>query len=141
MQTLTDEFLNEKIEEKLENPYKKSIDILDFVSNHGKVIEKDNTLLTDGPTKKGKLNFFLEEELDELSTFRMDFRILTRQPENVITIKITAQLKIKKFSKKEGKGKNIFSDYHFEHTKPKYEKISRKKSKKILDGLKKVLKY
>ena len=140
METLTDTFLEEQLEKNVKDPYQKAIDILDYVSDHGKTIENENKLLTDGPSKKGKLDFEIKEKLDNTTKFIIRFKILTKEPENSLSLKAHAKLIKKNYSKEDGKGRAIFSEYHSKNILPKHKRMSKKRAQRVIKGLNKLLK-
>lgn len=122
--------LTKKIIIETEDPYGLALELMDFVSRFGKVIERENRYETDGPFRKVILNFELIENIDRESHSIVEF--FTQGETNhvnyleiEITGKFIAEILI------DGFFSSSFSEYYIRHMHPRYLKQADEKMKRL----------
>lgn len=140
MRTIADTFLDKTIEKKMEQPYNKAIDILDYVSNQGKTEEKENTLLTDGPTRQGKLVFEINETLDKQTTFILKCDITTEEPPGILKINTTGKIVSQIPTEDDGEGHGAYGKYYINNIFPGKREKMKRKGEEIFNGINNLLK-
>jgi len=75
MREIKDVFLERNLSIRVKNPYPTALDVMEIASHFGKVVERENKLMTDGPRKFVKLVFDIEDNIDERSRTQIFFDI------------------------------------------------------------------
>ena len=122
--------LTKKIIIETEDPYGLALELMDFVSKFGKVIERENRYETDGPFRKIILNFELVENIDRESHSIVEFFTQGGTNHvNYLEIEIAGRF-ITEIAI-DGIFSSAFSEYYIKHAFPRYLKASDEKMKHL----------
>lgn len=115
--------LTKRILIETKDPYGLALDLMEFVSRFGKVVERENKYETDGPERKTTLNFDLLENVDRSSHWIVEF--FTRgRTNNVnyleidVTAKFVAEIAI------DGFFSSAFAEHYLKHVYPRHLKAA-----------------
>lgn len=122
--------LTKKIIIETDDPYGLAMELMDFASRFGKVIERVNRYETDGPARKTALTFELVENVDRASHAIVEF-LTQGETNNVnyleidITGRFVSELDINGFFS------STFAEYYLKHLFPRYLKSADEKMKHL----------
>lgn len=122
--------LSRKIIIETDDPYALALELMDFFSGFGKVVERENRYETDGPTRKIVLNFDLVENIDRVAHSVIE--VFTQgETNNVNYLEIEITGKFAAEIENSGFFPASFAEYYLKHLFPRYLKAADEKMKKI----------
>ena len=113
-----------------EDPYGFALELMNFMSRTGKVIERENKYETDGPARRITLKFVLEEQMDNVSSSVAEFSVSGgTNGVNYLEIRITGNF----YANIETAGcfTEAFVDYYTKHAMPRNLRQADRKFKDV----------
>jgi hypothetical protein len=135
MREIKDIFLERDISFRVKNPYPTALDVMEIASHFGKVIERENKLMTDGPRKFIRLVFDLEDNIDDRSKVQVFFDIYGEANEiGWLNMKIYAQI-VSHMRTPENIATETFEDFYATEIYPDIERTAKEKIRRAIETI------
>jgi hypothetical protein len=133
-------FFDKSFTFKTKNPYVLALDIMDFFSKYGNIIEKRNEYLVSGPRRLTSLEFELRKPYDKYSRMVISVSLKgEEEPLYTLTVSVKASFQIN-MPQRKGLISDTYSEFYEKNILSRISKWSRKQTKQMMKEFKDLMK-